>query len=101
MSDAERVADVGRMEGTIEALKLQEKEHPLIGRDAELKRIMGVLHHVSEPSEEPHGEEEEEEEGEEERERDYHILVLQGEPGVGKTRMLDSTIVTATNEHFK
>ena len=71
---------------TIDALKQQEVEFPLIGRLEEVKKFITVLHEIR---------------GHPEAGDKTKVIVLSGAPGLGRTRLFDALIVKAANEGVK
>ena len=70
--------------GTIDALLLQEHEMPLIGREADNERFLAELRNVKNQSS-----------------LQRQLIVLRGESGVGKSRLLDSLIVMAVRQEIR
>ena len=69
----------------IEALTQQERQHPLIGRKTELQHFMKEFEHFKNQRSSPTG----------------SLVVIKGDGGVGKTRMLDAAIVASSKSDCK
>ncbi|XP_077990637.1 adenylate cyclase type 10-like [Glandiceps talaboti] len=67
-------------------LTVSESEYPLLGRDKELKKYMDELHLIVEHMEK----------GEHRR-----VIVYEGDPGIGKSRMLEACIAEALREGIR
>lgn len=72
--------------GTMEALRQQEMEFPLVGRSFEMDIFTRELHKIqNDPN----------------QGSQLQVIVVQGDSGVGKSRLLDSMVVKAMEEGIK
>ena len=72
--------------GTLDALKQHEKVFPLVGRENEVETFMSELHYIKNNPE--HG-------------TQRQVVVIKGEAGVGKSRVLDTLVLKAMTENIK
>ena len=75
-----------RGEGVGLALAVQEFEYPILGRDIELHMFMEEVEQIrTDPQ----------------LALEKRVIIFDGEPGIGKTRMLDAVIVKAMEENIR
>ena len=81
------VSSVFSGQDAIEALTQQERQHPLIERKNELMQFLNELERFKslKQSASSHGQ----------------LIVIKGDAGIGKTRMLDAIIVAASKSDCK
>lgn len=73
--------------GTMEALQQQEIEFPLVGREEVTEAFLQELEYIKS--------------GQIKDGAQRQVIILKGESGVGKTRMLDSLVVRAITHGIK